>query len=315
MVKSIYNLEALRSACEGCPVTPGHAGLSTSLKQAAQELEFSFAFERAGWHRDGGVVLRDGTRITDNLRQWAEAEFSDIGPEINIPDNWGELLATRMDGRSVYFVASTGPRAWDFVQLEVEVVQEVVDRQLFPEDFVPDDIEEFLDPPCMQKMKAEPIGQARYHFRSVHHIAQLIEELDKNIGTNRRFARFLVDWENSSASRKARFCDNWLLRIFSYVDRFGEQKMEAAPFALSAAETIEHGDGVPSGVELGQAIAAIDHKAGYPMAWFFHMLTHQKHLHAIAEQVCRDNDVGHYAYLPEHDLEVVRAWYREPYCF
>lgn len=315
MVKSIYNLETLRSACENCPVTPGHAELSTELKQAAQELGFSFACERSGWHRDGGVVLKDGTRITDNLRQWAVSEFDDIGPEMDLPDNWTELLATRMDGRSIYFVAPTGPRAWDFVQLEVEVLQEVIDRELFTDDFIPGDIEEFLDPPGVQKLKAEPVGQARYHFHAVHHIAQLIEELDKNIGTNRRFARFLVDWENSSAAGTARFCDNWLLRIFSYVDRFGEKKLEASPFALGKTDPIELSDGVPSGLELGQAITAIDRKIGYPMAWFFHMLTHQKHIHVIAEQVCRDNDVGNYAYLGEQDLGVVRTWYREPYCF
>jgi len=315
MVNSIYNLEALRSVCESCPVTSGHTELYAELNRVAQELEFSFAFERTGWHRDGGVVLRDGTRLTDNMRQWAEAEFGDIGPEMELPDNWTELLATRIDGRSVYFVAPTGPRSWDFVQLELEVLQEVIDRELFSEDFIPGDIEEFLDPPGAQKLQPVPVGQARYRFHGIYHIAQLFEELDKNIATNRRFARFLTDWENSSAAKTARFCDNWLLRVFSYVDRFGEQKKEAAPFALGEIGAIELGNGVPSGLELDQAIGAIDRKAGYPMAWFFHMLTHQKHLHIIAEQVCRDHEVDNYAYLPEQDLAVVKDWYRDPYCF
>lgn len=315
MVKSIYNLEALRAVCESCPVTSEHTELVVKLRQATRELGLTFACERTGWYRDGGVVLRDGTRIADNLRQWAQSEFGTVGPEMVLPDNWSELLATRIDGRSLYFVAPTGPRAWDFVQLELEVLLEVVDRKLFPAGFIPGDIEELLDPPGAAKLKAEPIGRASYRFHGVYHIAQLIEELDKNIATNRRFARFLVDWENSSAARRARFCDNWLLRVFSYVDRFGERKMEAAPFALGELAAIELCGGVPSGLELGQTIAAIDSKAGYPMAWFFQMLTHRKHLHVVAEQVCRDNEVGNYAYLPEQDLGVVKAWYREPYCF
>ncbi len=315
MVKSIYKLEALRSACESCTVTAGHTQLFRELKSAAPELEFFLAFERGGWHRAGGVVDRDGSRLSGNLREWAQQELDEVSPDMDWPDNWMDLLATRVDGRTVYFAASSGPRAWDFVQLELETLQEVVDRELFTEEFVPADIEEFLDPPHAKRLEPKPIGDLRYRFHSVYHIAQLLEELDKSIGTNRRFARFLVDWENSRAAREARFCDQWLLRIFSYVDRFGEQKMEATPFSIREAVEFEPGEELPTGLQLGQALTEYDRKAGYPMAWFFHMLTDQKDLHVVATQVCRDHDVGKFAYLAEQDLSVVRAWYREPYCF
>jgi hypothetical protein len=315
MVKSIYDVERLQRACESCTVTQGHKRLQEELKVVAPELDLSFAFERRGWHRIGGVVLRDGTRVNDNLRQWAQSELGVIGPEMELPENWEDFLATRIDGRTVYLVAPTGPRAWDFVQLELEVLQEVVDRELFSNDFVPSDIEEFLDPSDVKRLEPTPIGNENYRFHGVYHIAQLIEELDKSIGTNRRFARFLVDWENSRAAAVTRLCDNWILKVFRYVDRFGEQKIEAAPFGLQEIEPLVVGATVPTGLALGRAISEFDKAAGYPMAWFFQMLTHQKNLHVVAEQAYRDHAAGNFAYLAEQDLAVLSAWYQEPYCF
>lgn len=315
IVKSLSNVEQLRTACETCSVSSGHGALVSALKDLMPGMDFAVTHERAGWHRIGGVMLRDGTRISENLRNWAETELAEIGPDTALPENSEDYLATRFDGRTLYLTAPTGPQPWDFVQVELEVVQEVIDRVLFPDDFVAGDIEDFLDPRGAKRLVPDPVGGEHYRFRSVHHIAHLIAELDTSIHTNRRFARFLEDWSNSRAGNYARFCDHWVLRMFRYVDRFGEQKLEATPISLGKIERISLGEECPAGGNLARLFAEFDKATGYPMAWYFHMLTSQKDLHVIAEQAYRDHRDNEFAYLPERDFAVIRAWHREPYCF
>lgn len=314
-MKSLSNAEQLRAVCEASPVSPGHAALIGALKDLMPDMDFAVAYERTGWHRIGGVMLRDGTRISDNLRDWAETELVEVGPDMDLPENFEDYLATRMDGRTIYLIASTGPKAWDFAQLELEVLQEVIDRELFPEDFIAEDIEEFLDPRGVTRVAPKLVGEEHYRFRSVHNIAHLMAGLDTSIHTNRRFVRFLEDWSNSRAGYYARFSDHWVLRLFRYVDRFGEQKLEATPISLGTIERISLGEERPAGGDLARLFAEFDKATGYPMAWYFHMLASQKDLHVIAEQAYLDHKDNEFAYLPEQDLAVVRAWYREPYCF
>ena len=315
MVRSFGNIEQLRTACGTCPITPGHTALLGTLKEFAPDRDFAVAYERSGWRRIGGVMLRDGTRISDDLRNWTEAELDEIAPDMALPEHAEDYLATRFEGRTLYLTAPTGSEAWDFVQLELEVLQEVIDRALFPDEFIAGDIEEFLDPRGVSRLKPEPVGVEHYRFRSIHPIDRLVAELDTSLGTNRRFARFFEDWANSRAGDYARFCDHWVLRLFRYVDRFGEQKLEATPISLSKIERISLGGERPAGGDLARLFAEFDKATGYPMAWYFHMLTSQKDLHVIAEQAYRDHKDDEFAYLPERDLAVIRAWHREPYCF
>lgn len=314
MVRSIYKREALRRACEDSPYAPDHSAVLESLRAAAPELAFRPAFERSGWHRIGRLRRRDGTLVAADLRAWAEAALGEIGPDMTPPEGAEDYVATRIDGRTVYLVAPTGPRAWDFVQLELEVLQEVMDRLLFPEDCAPSDIEEFLDPPESEALAPTPIGAARYRFHGVSHIAQLREELDVNLSTNRRFVRFLEDWERSRAA-EAVFCDHWVLRLFRYVDRFGEDKLEATPIPQRESPPLPAAADQAKGADLAGIVADYDHAAGHPMAWYFQILTAQRNRHGVAEQVFRDHQDGAYAYLPERDLAVLRGWRREPYCF
>lgn len=315
MIKSIYPIERLRAACESVVPADGHLGIMACLREVSPDLIFTLAHERSGWHRPGGVVDEAGNRVADDVRAWTAAELGTISPEMDVPEEFLDYRATRIDGTTLYFVASSGPRAWDFVQLELELLQEVVDRELFSEDFIPGDVEEFLDPPGVTRTNI-PVGVPRYRFHGVHHIAQLIEELDKSLGTNRRFTRFLVDWENSRAAAATPLSAHWVLRIFKYVDRFGEQKIEAQPIpTTSLRPSLPEGQETLAGLDLDKWLTSYDKAVGYPMAWFFDMLTHRKSMHVVAEQVHRDHENDAFAYLGEQDLSVVRAWYREPYCF
>lgn len=308
-------LETLKDDAPGIPYAADHGPLFAKLRDIAPELDFRIVHERGGWHRIGGVVTRDGARVAADLRRYAETEFDEITPDMDLPENWDALLATRFDGRTLYIIAPMGDQAWDFVQLEIEVVQEVIDRELFPDDFVAADIEEFLDPADPVHLAPEPVGEAGYRFHGLAHIGQFIEGLDRATATDRRFTRFLEDWQHSRAGKSAAFHENWALRLFRYTDRFGEQKIEASPLCARGLPALPANGAIPTGAALSNLLEEYDRAAGYPMAWYFQVLTAQKGAHAIAEQAWRDHESGEFAYLPEPDLNVLRAWWREPYCF
>lgn len=65
---------------------------------------------------------------------------------------------------------------------------------------------------------------------------------------------------------------------------------------------------------LHDALVAFDRQAGYPFAWFFHMLTTKAVPHWVARVVTEDALAG-FAYLPRRDETVVRNWLHRPYAF
>lgn len=116
------------------PPRPHHSALLQAANRMAPNCEFSHALTRGGWYRPGGVILPDGTRLADDIESWAEAELEDCGGsmELLLERHAGAgLLATRQAGRTHYFVAPLGIGPAEFLQLEVEEVEEVLDRVLF----------------------------------------------------------------------------------------------------------------------------------------------------------------------------------------
>jgi len=68
------------------------------------------------------------------------------------------------------------------------------------------------------------------------------------------------------------------------------------------------------GLALHQAMARYDRAVGYPMAWFFHMLTVRSAPYALANAVIDDVNAG-FQYLPDRDVQVVKEWLCQPYAF
>ena len=58
--------------------------------------------------------------------------------------------------------------------------------------------------------------------------------------------------------------------------------------------------------------AHFDRETGYPMAWYFHMLSSKSVPHWVADCVVEDSLSG-YGYLPQCDVNVVRGWLHRPY--
>jgi hypothetical protein len=297
------------AACAALPAGADLGDLRAAIGTVLPGHEVRHALTRGGWHRLGGIVDLDGCRITHHVAEWAQTLS---GGDVDIlMQKVSDLrcFITRMNGRTHYLVIPTGEAARDFIQIEVEEVQEVLDRCITDPDWYPDSIAEFVDPLDFPRLEPEPVGAPRMIFRRLVRVEDLMESAD----AGPRLRRFLDDWDRSSAGETSTFCDHWLLSIREYQDQEGDDRLSAKPVPIlnSAAPELPDAE-VARGVGLANQIHGFDRALGYPFAWYFHMLTNPKVSHRLAEAVHADL-MGAYAYLPARDLKVLRDWYKEPY--
>lgn len=300
----------IAEACnrEPMPDTTPEAVLER-LQAEVPELSIRHATVRTGWHRLGGIVDADYRPVARNIEHWAE----DVsGGDLDLlMDQCAEIhgFVTKLEGATHYLTAATGECAADFIQIEIEGLQEVIDRPLWDPDWMPDDIADFCDPLDFPHLEPEPIGPPRLLLRRLVRVRELIAAGD----AGKKIERFLADWDRSSAGESARFCDHWILGIREYQDTQGDGRLTAQPVALFNGEEGELPDEeVARGSVLANLIHAFDRRCGYHFAWYFHMLTRRRVSYQLAESVHSDL-MGAFDYLPAKDIRVLRDWYDEPY--
>ena len=306
----------LSAVCRKVAPDPRHMSLVEMLGTILPDHSFHHAMTRADWHRIGGLVDANHKRIAKGLRHWAENE-SDFNM-FALYEKYGAQghLTTRLDGQTHYFVAATGKRAAEFIQLEIEELVEVIDHPLFIGDQVPDDIEELLDPPAAFAARLEPVMMApsHYEFHSLTDVSELVSEQLASEGSDLRYIRFLDEWNKSSAGTKTHFCNHFVLRLLPFRDRFGEYKTEATPLPVTKMAVPGDSAVTLNGTELANFLHGYDKKAGFPMAWYFAMLTQKEIWPHIAMTVYREHQ-GKYRYLSDRDVAVLERWIRSPYSF
>jgi len=305
--------QRIADTCSASDPAGGEQELPGKLKSLCPELEFRRVLLRGGWHRPGGVVGPDYGRVAVSLREWAEQESG--GDVARLMDRYAgnRLFATSLAGKTHYLVARTGPRAADFVQLEVEELQEVLNHYLNDPDWMPDSLEEFIDPLDYPRLEPEPVAAPYYVFRRLLPVTGLIETLQRDNPGQDRLLRFTRDWDRSSAAGKTGFCDHWVLAIREYYDQNGIPHTSARPVAAANGKAPKPvADGVLRGAELATHLQGFDRQAGYPMAWYFHLLVAPGAAQQLIPAVLADHDNG-YDYLPLADLELLRQWQEAPY--
>lgn len=296
-------------SCRLHPAPPEIDELVSRLRATIPELTLGHVMSRGGWHRLGGVVDGDYRRVAQHIRTWSEGQ-SDGDVELLL-DKCSELhgFVTRLEGLTHYLTAPTGEGAGDFIQVEIEQLQEVIDRTLWDPDWLPDDLEEFIDPMDYPRLEPEPVGAPRLLCRRVLPVRDFLgsEDADRDI------KRFFSDWERSSAGESAHLCDHWCLGIREFLDIGGEGHLKAKPVAVGAKCLPDlPEDSVARGSGLANLIHGFDRTVGYHFAWFFHMLTRRRVSFKLAEAVHADQ-MGAFDYLPARDLAVLRDWYDRPY--
>lgn len=305
---------ALAAACAHIVPAPGHAALLAAVERAVPSYRFRRTLTRRGWHRLGGVVAPDGSKIADDLRTWAE-EQSD-GDVMDLVAQYGDagLMSTRLEGRTHYLVAPIGDGAMNFVQVEVEEVQEVLDRMLFKGESLPDSLDDVVNQIGFARLEPKPLGPPRYRFSRFTSVPDQLDSMLGGFGSEPSIRRFMVEWDETSASTGGAFCSHWVLRFYPFADRFGESRLDAKPVPAQFGDPMPLPEGeIERGVELARFVHSFDSASGYPMAWYFRLVTGHKSMHRIAEAVYADHADG-FAYLPERDQAVLRHWMVDPYC-
>ncbi len=311
--------QALAAACVQVSVAQGPAGISRELARIAPQYTFREVLARGGWYRLGGVVDARGRHIADDLERWAEAELAahddDLAAVAAEHEN-SQLRATRLTGKTHYWVARTGNGATDFVQIEIEELQEVVCHALFEAgESVPASIEDLVDPRDACPGHQAALGVPFYTLRRVTGIAEFLAGMRAQKAEPQPVHRLIEAWEASSASHATDFSNHWVIAVREHLDRYHQSIRSATPVAAlnGATPRFESTYGA-RGLALAEALHRFDRQIGYPMAWFFHMLTTKSVPHAVAGVVIEDVQSG-FNYLPDRDVQVVKDWLHQPYGF
>ena len=308
----------LAELCVKSPVSAGCGALAREASELVPGISFRDVLARGGWYRLGGVINAEGDRIAEDLESWAENELANHHDDFAaLHDHYTDqgLRSTHLTGKTHYLVASTGDDATDFIQVEVEELQEVNSHPLFTEDNPPASLDELVDPRLNAGTPFPPLGIPFYALRRVTDIADFVGRMAEQKPDPQPLHRFIGAWEKSSAGNAAVFSNHWVLAVREHLDRYHQSILHASPAAAlnGAPPHFELAFGA-QGLALNEALQRFDKKAGYPMAWFFHMLTTKAIPHAVATAVINDLQAG-FSYLPEKDAAVIKDWLYSPYGF
>jgi len=304
---------AIVETCAKTAVSAGPAALVKALSHEIPDWKFRHSFARGGWYRLGGIIDAAGNRLTDSLESWVEQELDardgDMGQLI---DDFADqqLYATRLVGQTHYLVASEGDKHDGFLQLEIEDLQEVRAHQLFAND--PGIVEELVDPRGGKEIPV-PVGLPFYAFRRLQHIGAFLNRMLAQKPEPAPIHRMIDDWGKCSAGHTSAWYNQWVIATREHLDRYHQAVFRAQPIATLAGDPpeFEAAQGT-NGLKLQEALTHFDRQVGYPMAWYFHMLTTKAVPHWVAQTTVEDALSG-FAYLPQKDVDVVRGWLHRPY--
>ncbi len=315
VVETAFDVIQIAEICRRTTPNQNHDALLTALNQTTEHPPFVLAKVGKEWYRVGGVVNAFTHRVSDNLLQWVENAFSEADEDMDTfleKHQESAYQTTRFDGRTLYFTASVGSRASDFIQLEVDVLQEVIDRPLINPKVPPEDISDITDPLDYSPKIGEPLGQSRYVLKRLTHMGEFINALDRHAFHVTRVHRFLNDWEQSSAHNEP-FCRHWIFKLTESMGQLGEAQLAATPVSLCNASLPKLDDaGQLNPTDLANSLRRFDRRAGHPFAWYFFMLR-QKSVTPIVAQSVMKHIQQEFRYLPDRDINLLQKWLAEPY--
>ncbi len=309
-------LHGLIADIEICAPRPHQAGMLAVVEKRLPDCAFRFALTRGGWYRAGGLIRGDGERLADSLDDWLEQEMDSCSGDLGeFLDRHADpmLLVTRHTGRTHYLVAPYGSDSAEFLQLEVEELQEVVDRALWDADAPPCDVEELSDPIKPMPAPAQVVGAPYYRFRRLTDIHQVVGRLQSPIGGVHPMLRFMREWNASRAGSGNHFSDHWIVALREHHDQYNNIVLSATPVSRHARELKSfHWNDTLHGLDAGRQLQAFDRAAGYCGAWYFHLVSGGLTPRNIAFNVLHDIESG-FGYLGDLETTLLFGWLREPY--
>lgn len=298
--------------CTTLQPLPGHARLLDALRREGGP-DFAPRVSRGGWFRPGRILDAEGRCVTDDALGWLDQAWmaaNEDGERLTEQLLDQSLVLTREQGITHYLVAVRGKGPVDYLQLEVEELQEFVSHPLGAHSGSIDSVEDLLERPTGLPA-ANPTGPSRYSFRRITDMATRITAIAAQPGKPPTVLRFIDEWAASSAGRHRHFSDHWVLALSEHLDCYHQTRFAAS---LVAAHPLAwQGDDRASGTDLAQLLHEYDRCAGYGFAWYFQMLSGRRVPLSLPTKVHADLQ-GDKAYLPERDAALVSRWVAEPYC-
>lgn len=293
-----------------------HASLLALAQKRVPQCNFSFALTRGGWQRPGGLIRPDGSRVTHDLLDWAEAEFDHCGGNMEVfleRYRSEELIATCYVGKTHYFVAPFGTEPSSFLQLEVDELQEVLDRQFLNPQCPADDVQDLIEPVVLLSLAPHSVGRPHYRFRRLTDIRDALTQQPQPLEGQSPLTRFMSEWQKSRASSEGHYSNHWIVTLREHIDRYSNTQMIATPVSRHARQLKPfHWDLSLHGPILAQQIQAFDRAAGYPAAWYFHLVAGATTPYDLAFVLAEDVAAG-FDYLAESDLSLLEGWLENPY--
>ncbi|MEO9228458.1 MAG: hypothetical protein ABI216_05840 [Devosia sp.] len=304
------------------------------------------------------VLSSDGALVHDDHEAWLRLQLEQDGGDADKTYRRlkGEgYLLTRCEITNLYLVHDQGTSEQaGFVQVEVDVEDEYVDRKLLSDYLwsTPSDLRDLLNAEGdeLQGDARRRFRPAAYNLRKVTDVAAFVEAAhalevqrresmrskkllvtDMDTGVEKlmsqdelapgwdRFPvkakRLFDDWARSSAGRSgARFCDNWVAQMSDYTDKDGERWMSLVPAWTFAQKLAQIEGHKGSAYELYGKLEKLDRRVKVPFAWFFYMLHGNRVDDTCGKRVLAAAEAGQIV-LPEHDYQVLKAWRTHPYGF
>ncbi|THF59358.1 hypothetical protein [Pseudothauera rhizosphaerae] len=294
--------------CAAIRPVPGHATLVDALRREGGP-QFTPRLSRGGWFRPGRILDADGNSVAEDALGWLEQAWSEVGEDADaLAERYPGYQLTRDQGITHYLVSIRGTGPTDYLQLEVEELQEVNSHPLDACEGA-DSVEalvvrpEGLPPPA-------PLGRRRYSFRRLTDIATHLVLIGAQAGKPAPVMRFLDEWARSSAGQQRHFSDHWVLALSEHLDRYRQTRFSAVPVAAHAPSW--QGTEEARGTELAQQLHDFDRAAGYSFAWYFHMVSGRRVPRSLPPKVYADLQED-LAYLPQRDIALVKEWVEAPY--
>ena len=123
----------------------------------------------------------------------------------------------------------------------------------------------------------------------------------------------MAEWSRSRAGQKAHFSEHWIVAIREQHDRYNNVVLSATPVSLHARQ-LKHfpWQANTRATALAAELAAFDRAAGYPGAWYFHLVAGAQAPRDLVWRLAADLKAG-FRYLAEPEVALLEAWIDAPY--
>lgn len=169
------------------------------------------------------------------------------------------------------------------------------------------------DPVTPVPVQAQAVDRPRYRFRRLTDVRQALARQPAPIGEQSGLGRFMAEWSLSSAGAQGHFCDHWIVAVREHLDRFRNPMLNATPISRHGRKLKSfHWHPETRGTALSGELHAFDRAAGYPLAWYFHLVAGGLTPHAVVYGIAEDLRAD-FRYLPEGDMAILEHWLMQPY--